>query len=163
MQCKLHTFRVLSQDFGGKSKKNGGNLVTRYWDVRNSQIWSNVMRIWTCNVICSEYVSTFPFYTKKAIDHNQVCVTLGKLSKHISGSISFRCILIFVTIAGTFSDLEGTNGKTKYWGPKMSRIRSFNFFSLISEKILFFDVNLLNSNIKSYSISGNNTFSMQWS
>ena len=28
MQCKLHKFRVLSQDFGGKSKKNGGNLVT---------------------------------------------------------------------------------------------------------------------------------------
>ena len=28
-QCKLHTFRVLSQDFGGKSKQNGGHLVTR--------------------------------------------------------------------------------------------------------------------------------------
>ena len=28
MQCKVHTFRVLSQDFGEKSKKIGGNLVT---------------------------------------------------------------------------------------------------------------------------------------
>ena len=29
MQCKLHTFPVLSQDFAGKSKKIGSNLVTR--------------------------------------------------------------------------------------------------------------------------------------
>ena len=26
MQCKLHTFPVLSQDFGGKSKNNGHPL-----------------------------------------------------------------------------------------------------------------------------------------
>ena len=27
MQCKRHTFRVLRQDFGGKSKKIGDNLI----------------------------------------------------------------------------------------------------------------------------------------
>ena len=55
MQCKIHTFRVLSQDFGGKSKKIVGNLVT--W-LPAFCMYANVYQrkwcicIWICICIC---------------------------------------------------------------------------------------------------------------